>query len=612
MSASCPEGVLWRLTVKGGTERDLTNLLGQELLKDLRVRDQISEMAGTMRSDLKNVLLKTVDELDRLKHTISQDQTDLAEICAAMGLVSGTTQIAKDSGHAVVEKELAEHLRQFILPTTVKKHEIIVSPACLPLVERLLQKRLSSRRQPKIADKQRVKLDEREHVLATFKLSLADKFTKKSAQREKIEAMLSKPPSDLSLFDTVSLLSFESRKTKSTGIGANYKYKVNMIRIKVEPETSISLSPPIGSACEWDDQGVDKECSTSSSGRLHNDNPDEYLELSRNTFVEFTSKLQQVYEISVPPEDLCDLFMTCCHPVSDAENVETESACDSGVEDGEVEPGQADGKPCVLKIIKRLGHDEYRGGGRGKFRSYWLSSISTFINEVLDPYLDSIPRPFRFEGTDIPVEAVDALHKVLSDAVIGCFATKALNLYFITRAGEDKRYRAMSRLVISKLSQNLVPTLRDRLAFDRRLVGETVNSLKQSLVRKAEVALRSTVEPFLDEAWQKVNEDQAWQKVNDLKEKSFYEPTCKASQPLFRSRRANDKNRITFATWMRRPTNQAENRATYQLKTKNEQLVYTAHICALLFVFHRASPECTAAQSSFFHLLQFDAMVGSF
>ena len=149
----------WRLSFKGGTDCDRAQLLGQDLIKDLEASEGICQQLRTHAESMKTGNMTKafrflVEEISDIRKSVSKEQWELQKICRKMGWPSGTTKIAEDKGHAIIEEEALPRFREYLQDSRkepILKHHVVVSPAYLPLLEKLMAERLTGERQPKLS-----------------------------------------------------------------------------------------------------------------------------------------------------------------------------------------------------------------------------------------------------------------------------------------------------------------------------------------------------------------------------------------------------------------------------------------------------------------------------
>ena len=157
---------LWLLSFKGGTECERGQLLGQDLIKDLEaskgICQQLRTQAESMKTDkMTKVFRSFMEEISDMSKSVSSAQRELQEICQKMRWPSGTTKIAENLGHAILETEILPRFREYLQDSRsmpIHKHQIVVSARYLPLLEKLMAERLTGERQPKLSSPTRVEL----------------------------------------------------------------------------------------------------------------------------------------------------------------------------------------------------------------------------------------------------------------------------------------------------------------------------------------------------------------------------------------------------------------------------------------------------------------------
>lgn len=55
-----------------------------------------------------------VEEISDIRKSVSKEQWELQKICRKMGWPSGTTKIAEDKGHAIIEEEALPRFREYL------------------------------------------------------------------------------------------------------------------------------------------------------------------------------------------------------------------------------------------------------------------------------------------------------------------------------------------------------------------------------------------------------------------------------------------------------------------------------------------------------------------
>ncbi|CAE7432896.1 unnamed protein product [Symbiodinium sp. CCMP2592] len=408
---------LWLLSFKGGTDCERGQLLGQDLIKDLEECKGIRQELWTHSKSMKTVKMTKVfrsfiDEISEMSKSISEEQRELQEICRKMRWPSGTTKIAENLGHAILEEDILPRFREYLQDSRsqpIQKHQVICSDRYLRLLEKLMAERLTGERQPKLSRPTKVELpsngflspEERANILKDPGLGLAlptleEKQANKKhkrAEAEKVNNMLSDIPQKIpQQFDEVSLFSLTTRKTKTTGILAKHTFKVNLVKLpspmqkdyaEVDDDESVSSQSAIFDLVA---KRLQETSEIEISGEALRDL------FSESAFDLVAQRLKETFEIEITGEALRDLVSEIQHHVSGIGYLSDFSH--EGPEDGAV--------PDVKDLIQELGKANIDIGDKHKFEAYWASAVDAFEEMVVTKYLRAEAKTLQ-PGDEIPL-----------------------------------------------------------------------------------------------------------------------------------------------------------------------------------------------------------------
>jgi len=400
-----------------------------------------------------------------------------------------------------------------------------VSPIFLDLFERLLDRRLEGKRQPKISSREHLTLSksaegpllsehEREDILSSLEgleLSLEDKTQGKQFRREMLEKILSRPPLELAQLEAVSLVSFQSWKTKSTGKEVRYKFKVKLISMPKASQASgeVASSSELHCLGEAAHAIAEEAKPFQATGSTHDESQfgarsESSFSLSLSILEACASKLAQDYRIDITGQQLHDL-LTSFYATSDQADVESAGG-ESSSDENDVSARNDDVPANVIKIIRALGPDEHpKSRSLGSFQKYCMFSVKSFGQAVIAPHLETAPVHLKFEGGEIPKEAVGEIQSMLADTVMECFSASVLSHFFVDRRTDsDTRCDWVSTRIINRTLKKLASTLKQRLSCteDTLNMNLTLGSLKQILVSKTRDALEEALQPLTQKFWQ--------------------------------------------------------------------------------------------------------------
>ncbi|OLP82039.1 hypothetical protein AK812_SmicGene37341 [Symbiodinium microadriaticum] len=540
----------WRLSFKGGTDCDRAQLLGQDLIKDLEASEGICQQLRTHAESMKTGNMTKafrflVEEISDIRKSVSKEQWELQKICRKMGWPSGTTKIAEDKGHAIIEEEALPRFREYLQDSRkepILKHHVVVSPAYLPLLEKLMAERLTGERQPKLSPPTRNELpsdgflspEEKADILKQLRLTLEDKLKSKQARKLEVEqkranvnAMLSEIPRQ---FDEVSILSLDSRRTKTTGILAKHTFKVNLVAL-----------PSV-----WKDSEVDDGAGVSSQSEIFN---------------LVAERLCEMYGISISGDALRDIFFECCE-------LEDKMSRAGDVSDVSEDPASPDASiEEVEDFIQELGKGDFELGDKHKFAAYWMSAVPAFEQEVVIKYLLSKAKTLaaRWSGDQIPREAFEEIEQQLMQSTMHCFTFQSLSKCFIHRVqNSDVVFRRAARGLLLELD---VDELFGSAPVEKQPDTANLEELVFRLAGRACVALRKAA-LHAEKYWQEavaLPAKMRWQEVRDAAaEKCRGKPGPK----IYRSDRVRRNTLQTYGSWMCPPSKEVVKQAktaTYRI-----------------------------------------------
>jgi len=377
------------------------------------------------------VFRSVVEEISDIQESVSKEQWELQEICQKMRWPSGTTKISEDLGHAILEEDILPRFREYLQDSrseAIRKHQVVVSERYRPLLEKLMAVRLTGEKQPKLDDQKTKKVplpsdgllspEERADIFKQLGLTLEDKEKNKQARKlevvqRKANQMLANVPRQ---FDEVSILSLNSRKTKTTGILSKHIFKVNLV----------ALPSPV-----WKDSEADDGTSVNSECGIYNLVAD---------------RLRETYSIELSGEALRDMFFALQDNMSRAGDLSDLSE-DPASPDASVEK--------VENFVQELGKANIEFGGKHKFAAYWMSAVPAFEQEVVIKYLLSEAKTLaaRWPGDEIPREAFEEIEQELMQSTMHCFTLKTLFNFFIHRVqNSDVIFRRAARGLLLELN----------------------------------------------------------------------------------------------------------------------------------------------------------------